>query len=112
MTHPTIDVCEGLRVCAVWGDAGVLSVRLQGELDVSTGGILHERLFALDLSAANRLAVDLSELRFCDSHGYMGLLSVYARARAAGVVIHLYGASPSLRRLADLMGDEAARILG
>ena len=78
---------------------------------MSTGGTLREQLFALDLPAANRLAVDLSELSFCDSHGYMGLLSVHAAARAAGVAIRLDGASPSLRRLADLMGADAARIL-
>lgn len=77
------------------------SIRLAGELDMSTAPQLSE---ALDVAVEHggAILVDLSELTFMDSTGINALLRAAVSLRGRGCLV-LHGEQDRVRRLLDLI---------
>ncbi|MFI5844909.1 STAS domain-containing protein [Catenuloplanes sp. NPDC051500] len=66
------------------GDTRTATVRLAGELDMSTVPVLDTAITQLVGTGRNRLVVDLAELAFCDSTGLACLVRGDNRCAADG----------------------------
>jgi anti-sigma B factor antagonist len=77
------------------------SIRLAGELDMSTASQLHE---VLDLAVADggTILVDISEVTFMDSTGINAFLRAAVSLRGRGCII-LHGEQDRVRRVLDLV---------
>jgi anti-sigma B factor antagonist len=77
------------------------SIRLAGELDMSTAPQLHE---VLDVAVADggTILVDLGEVTFMDSTGINALLRSAVSLRGRGCLI-LHGEQDRVRRVLDLV---------
>ncbi|MGW6413661.1 STAS domain-containing protein [Streptomyces sp. NPDC055055] len=84
------------------GSPGTVVLLLSGELDHDTAGPLRDAL--RDATAAARLVVDCSGLRFCDSTGLNLLLRARLRLVAAGGRIDLSGLRPPVARMFEITG--------
>jgi anti-anti-sigma factor len=82
-------------------------VRLRGELDIDSAPDL-ERVLFRSRPARERVVVDLSELEFMDSTGLRVLLRARAAADDGGWEIALRDVPPTIRRLFDMTGVQAA----
>ncbi len=95
-----------LRV-SVRRNGGTATLRLVGELDLSSAGLLRGRL--RDLLEPQRpdpvdaLVVDLSQLLFLDVTGLSVLLDAERRLRARGGSVVLTGVRPIVRRVLQLL---------
>ena len=78
-------------------------LRLRGELDMSQSGALRERLVA-EAGRTRLLAVDLSELDFIDSSGFLALHHAHTVAEEAGGRFVLVSPSATVSRIVALMG--------
>ena len=83
----------------------VVSVRIGGEIDVSTLGNLRAALAAVELDAARSVHLDLQDLAFCDSAAADLLLDFTRTATRAGRRTTICGAKPTIRRLLSLLAD-------
>ena len=110
MFLPATCIHGGLVLRTTRGAAGVLRVRLQGELDVFSRAALRHFLRQIDLHSARHLDLNLSAISFCDSHGCLGLLSFYERASAAGFMVRMHSATSQLRRLAELVKPDIVQV--
>lgn len=98
-THPTgghvleivVQEADGYSVC-----------RPVGELDAYTVGRFREALG--ELSAVERLLIDLSEVPFMDSAGLGALIGGIRRAREAGGEVAVACSRPTLTRLLHTTG--------
>ncbi len=79
-------------------------VKLVGELDLSTVGVLRGRVGGAFASEPmrRRLVIDLGGLTFVDSSGLACLLKVAERARREAVDLELIPGPPSVMRLFEL----------
>ena len=77
------------------------SIRLAGELDMSTASQLHE---VLDVAVADggTILVDVSEVTFMDSTGINSFLRAAVSLRGRGCII-LHGEQGRVRRVLDLV---------
>ena len=110
MFLPTICIYGGLVLRTSRGEADVMRVRLQGELDAFSQAALPDLFRQLDLRSTRHLDLHLSAISFCDSSGCMGLLSFYERASAAGFIVRMVSATSQLRRLAELVRPETVQV--
>lgn len=80
-------------------DAGVPTIRIAGEVDMSNADLIRS---SLDLVANDpqRVVFDLGELRFMDSSGLAILLGVAERS----AVVELRRPLPLVRRIIELTG--------
>ena len=93
-----------LQIDVTHGD-GFVTARLQGEFDLSSGGIFDFRLRPLvHRYDASQIVLDCTGLNFIDSTGMWHLVRL-AKAADHGRIT-LAGAAPFLRRLLSLMGTE------
>jgi anti-sigma B factor antagonist len=76
-------------------------VRLVGEVDLATIGVLRRALETAARATKDRIVLDLSELRFIGTTG-LNELQAFVR-ECPGVVVVLEKASPQLRRMLDLV---------
>jgi anti-anti-sigma factor len=74
---------------------GAISLKLSGELDISTATKVEEELARVELGKPAQIVLDLSALDFMDSTGLRLLIAADARARDEG------------RRLTIVKGPEA-----
>ncbi|MGA5193034.1 STAS domain-containing protein [Streptomyces exfoliatus] len=82
--------------------AGTVVLLLQGELDYGTAAPLRD---ALEGNAgADRVVVDCSGLRFCDSTGLNLLLRTRQRMLDHGGRLDLAGLRPSVDRMLEITG--------
>lgn len=89
-------------VCERRGDAAVLVV--QGELDLSTVGVLRDFLRS-EKAQAPTVVLDLRQLQFIDSSGLSLLVSEQRRARENGFRFAIaVGGAPAVQRLFELTG--------
>ncbi|MFF4187678.1 STAS domain-containing protein [Streptomyces sp. NPDC001691] len=58
-------------------------LQIDGDLDYATAPTLRERLQALDLQPGQRLVLDLSGLRFCDSSGITAMIAAHNHTATA-----------------------------
>jgi anti-sigma B factor antagonist len=78
------------------------TVRVSGEIDVSTAPSLRECLATLADEPV--VAVDLSEVAFVESSGLGVLVAEHKRRRAAGHELVIIGSSPLAQRVFEITG--------
>lgn len=93
----------GLSTSVRHTDAGPV-VTVDGDLDHATAGELRAMLTALSLSAGQRLVLDLTELRFCDSSGLAVFLAVHGQVREHGASLALTGVPAQTIRVLRMTG--------
>ncbi|MEU9044749.1 MULTISPECIES: STAS domain-containing protein [unclassified Kitasatospora] len=99
-----------LRV-AVADEGPVRVVTVAGELDHDTADALRAALAAPPPHGVERIVIDFTDLRFCDSTGLNVLLRAHLDAQAAGLRLELAGPSPVVARLLAVTGaDTVLRI--
>jgi anti-sigma B factor antagonist len=85
------------------GSDGGATLRVQGELDISTADQLR-RAVAPYLEAGGRLVLDLSQVTFCDSTGLAVLVGFHKRLAAVGGGLELYAPVPRVLHLLTITG--------
>jgi anti-anti-sigma factor len=85
-------------------DDGVVHVRIEGELDVSTAPELISCLKGLLTDEVSGFVFDLSELQFVDSSGLGVLVMATKRVRAEGKKLVLVSPRSQVARLLDITG--------
>lgn len=88
-------------------DDGERVIRLRGELDIESTPDL-ERVLLRTRPPGQRVVVDLAELKFMDSTGLRVLLRARAAADQGRWEINLRNVPPTIRRLFDMTGVQAA----
>jgi anti-sigma B factor antagonist len=83
-------------------DHSVTLVRLSGELDLATEGVLAAVVDPLLTTAAPIVRLDLSGLTFCDARGLSALLAARRRLMASHREVRIGGAGRWLRRVLQL----------
>lgn len=92
-----------LSVRVVDRDSGVWVI-LRGEADIVTLGDLEAALARVELDVPGPVHLDVTELTFADV-ATIRTLAVFARRAAwAGHVVRTYGARPTLRKVATILG--------
>lgn len=90
---------------------GTVSIRLQGELDMSTAPALGRNLTeALD-AMSHAISLDLSGLTFLDSTGIRVLMSAHRRAAGQGCAFILRSPQPSVLRVLKLTGIDQLLVI-
>ncbi|MFC5746405.1 anti-sigma factor antagonist [Actinomadura rugatobispora] len=79
-------------------------VRLRGELDIANGDDLRDRLRAARRSYGDHLILDLTDLRFMDSHGLSIIIDCYKAVSASGGGLVLAAPRPIVRRTLEITG--------
>jgi anti-anti-sigma factor len=86
-------------------DDGVAVVRVAGEVDVATCGLLRGRLLRIVTDEGFRgLVVNLAGVRFMDSTGIGVLAGVWRRVAATTAGLALAAPAPPVRRVLDTAG--------
>jgi anti-anti-sigma factor len=86
-------------------DDGVAVVRVTGEVDVATCGLLRDRLLRIVTGDDFRgLVVNLAGVRFMDSAGIGVLVGVWRRVAATTAGLALAGPAPQVQRALDIAG--------
>jgi anti-anti-sigma factor len=94
----------GIRVLPL--QAGIVRVRVIGEVDLCTAPLLEQALVR-ELDAAADLLLDLSEVSFLDSSGLHAIVSAARTARANGGVLVVDSPLPAqARRVIEITGLE------
>ena len=84
----------------------VLTVRLSGELDLAARPVVTEQVNGALVENADieRVAVDLGEVKFCDSSGLGALLDIRRAAEKLGATLVLRAPSAGVARVLDVSG--------
>jgi anti-anti-sigma factor len=80
---------------------GPNGMRLEGELDIASAGILRDAL--PQLSTTDQPTLDLTELTFIDSSG-LNVISEYARSLDGGARLVLTNVDDNIRRVFEVTG--------
>ena len=91
-----------LRIDAVERD-GLLTLVVQGELDIATSPLLDEALARARASDATSIVVDLLAVSFMDSTG-LHVLIRHTRAEGGPARVRLTKGSPQAQRVFELSG--------
>jgi anti-anti-sigma factor len=83
---------------------GCTVVAVEGELDMSTAGDLHDVLTAAIGARAVSLVLDLTSLDFCDSAGLAVLVGAHNRLDAAGRRLVVAAPTEAVARVLELSG--------
>jgi anti-sigma B factor antagonist len=84
----------------------VLTVRLSGELDLAARPVVTKQVNGALVENADieRVAVDLGEVKFCDSSGLGALLDIRRAAEKLGATLVLRAPSAGVARVLDIAG--------
>jgi anti-sigma B factor antagonist len=93
-----------LKISSVVED-GIVSLALEGELDLAAARQMEESLAAAERESPARLIVDLGRLAFIDSTGLRLLLQADARAREHGYELLLRPGEPAVQRVFEVTGS-------
>ncbi|MGI5155838.1 STAS domain-containing protein [Microbispora sp. CA-102843] len=86
-------------------DAGVIVVRVAGQLTAVSVALLRTRLGSVwQLPDVSVVVMDLAEVVFCDSAGLGGLVDAWRDSRARGIRLMLAGAGTQLIQVLELTG--------
>ena len=98
------ELFEDLHV-VVCASADAVRIRVSGELDISTVGVLRDTLSA-EVAAGGPavVEVDMAATEFCDSVGLCALATARAELQDAGRTLTIVEASKPVRRVLDLSG--------
>ena len=88
-------------------EGDVLTVRLSGDLDVSTASVMRCALRQAESLPVRTVLVDAARLGHLDSTGLGTLVGGYRRLRDQDVKLQLIHTSESIRQVIDLIGFEA-----
>ncbi len=88
----------------VGSGAGRTIVTVTGELDLTTGSTLEERLGQLPETDAKLVIVDLRAVEFMDSTGLSVLVRAHQRAAETGNQFALVNGGSQVRRLLEITG--------
>lgn len=83
-------------------DLGILTV--DGELDISTAGLLERELDDLLGAGTSRVEIDLSGVRFMDSSALSALVGAHERAGKRGQHLVLLTPSPACTKVLGITG--------
>ena len=97
------EAISGLQIHAD-NASGVQTLRLQGELDLVSAGLLETRIAELCTDGATRIVLDLSELDFMDSTGLRALLVSAELCSVNSCRLLVGDLSPQVARLLELSG--------
>ena len=98
------ELFEDLQV-VVRASAAVVRIRVSGELDISTVGVLRDVLSAQVAAGGPALVeVDMAATEFCDSVGLCALATARAELQEAGRTMTIVEASRPVRRVLELSG--------
>jgi anti-sigma B factor antagonist len=87
-------------------------VVVRGEIDVATSPQLRNELNALVERGAHDITLEFAGVSFVDSSGLGVLVGTYKRLREDGVgSIRIVGAQPSVRKVFEITGLEAALLV-
>jgi len=92
----------------VSGQPAAPNVVVRGEIDVATSPKLRDDLTALIERGARHITLDFDAVTFVDSSGLGVLVGTYKRLREDGGSIRIVGAQPSVRKVFEITGLEAA----
>ncbi|RJL31029.1 anti-sigma factor antagonist [Bailinhaonella thermotolerans] len=95
-----------MDVSVVRRTADSAELRVCGEVDISTAGVLRMRLHREIDGGRRRLVVDFSGVRFCDASGLRVLVATRNRLLRIGGSLRLSGVSDNLRKILRLTGLE------
>ncbi|MFJ3582008.1 STAS domain-containing protein [Streptomyces sp. NPDC090127] len=105
---PAPEAKEDRIAVSVTPREGGSSVKVCGELDLDSVTQLHTTLLhALAASDGAGVALDLSEVTFCDSSGLNALLRARRQAVSDGHPLTITAASPQVTRLLEITGAAA-----
>lgn len=90
-----------------WSDAGAVTIRLSGELDIASVPRVEEALVPIE--RGGRLVLDLRELSFIDSSGVRLLMTLDVRGRTEGWKLVIARRPGPVQNVLDLCGV-AARV--
>lgn len=96
----------GLRAESTRAD-GVVTVRLEGELDMASASDLDAVLQRATARRPLTIVLDLSQLGFVDSSGLATLASWETKARSGGFRLVLRGVQEGVGRVLDVSGMRA-----
>jgi anti-sigma B factor antagonist len=97
----------------VAGDPEAPIVVVKGEIDVATSPQLRRELTALVARGARDITLQFDEVSFVDSSGLGVLVGTYKRLREEDTgSIRIVGAQPSVRKVFEITGLEAALLDG
>ena len=81
-----------------------VELRLIGEMDLSTRGVLESTLASIVPEGVARVRLDLSSLDFCDATGLAELLAARRAASRRRLTLASYGVRPQVLRLLEITG--------
>lgn len=93
----------GLRIDVVTAGGGAATLCLSGELDADTAGALVADAEALVDEGHRHLALDCSDVTFCDSFGLRAMMLLWDRVQPDGTVA-ISQPSDTLTRILDITG--------
>jgi anti-sigma B factor antagonist len=93
-----------ISACPVNYLEGFGVIELIGEIDVSSSTALRSALDDLHRNGQNRIALDLSQVSYCDSTGIGVLASHAKRAVGEGGALRLIGLRPDVAEIFDIAG--------
>ena len=93
-----------LQVAVEERHEGVVVVSLEGEVDMSTAGLLRRATHDAVETRPRTLVVELSGLTFCGSTGLVALMEARDHADRRGVGFGTAGGRPIMRRVLEITG--------
>ena len=101
---PSLLVCPGgdgpCLVTGVWsGLAGLVSLTLPAEVDISNAGEVSRDLDAVVAQHAALVIADMTATTFCDSAGVTALVRAVRQANASGTGLRVAAAAPAVTRV-------------
>jgi anti-anti-sigma factor len=81
-------------------------LRLPADLDIATVEAIHDAVIDAVDHAGGEIVLDLDGVRFIDSYGIRLLVTVRRRAWDRDLPFRLHGASPLIRDLLELVGED------
>jgi anti-anti-sigma factor len=98
-----------LRVeCEVSGDGMSVCLRLDGEVDLDTAGLVEDALSPVLDPRCTRLVVDLADVSFMDTSGLRVLVVARNALDDRGAEMVIAGVNDQLRRLFEISGLTSA----
>jgi len=85
-------------------DTTVTRLGLAGELDLATEPIVLATVDQLRSAGLERVALDLTEVSFCDARGLAALVALHDRLACSGIRLTVVGIPRHVRRLLAITG--------
>ncbi len=81
-----------------------VDIILEGELDMSTEGLLDEAVDNEDLSGINKMRLILTQLEFIDSTGIGKLIKYYRKYTKENMDVEVENKNPDIEEVLELIG--------